>query len=74
MVTAHLPVDIAALKERQLLGDIVEASGVRLRGRGRGRQGVWAAASPGNTSAIRVGYRRWQPPYLRATVMVPERE
>ena len=38
MVTAH--VDIAALKARHPLGDMVEASGVRLRGRGRVRQGV----------------------------------
>ena len=40
MVAAHAPVDIAALKERHPLGDVVEASGVRLRGRGRVRQGV----------------------------------
>ncbi len=40
IVAAHAPVDIAALKERHHLGDIVEASGVRLRGRGRVRQGV----------------------------------
>lgn len=33
-------VDIAALKARHPLGDTVEASGVRLRGRGRVRQGV----------------------------------
>ena len=38
MVTAN--VDIAALKARHPLGDVVEASGVRLRGRGRVRQGV----------------------------------
>ena len=38
MVTAT--VDIAALKVRHPLGDVVEASGVRLRGRGRVRQGV----------------------------------
>ena len=38
MVTAT--VDIAALKARHPLGDVVEASGVRLRGRGRVRQGV----------------------------------
>ena len=38
MVTAN--VDIPALKERHPLGDTVEASGVRLRGRGRVRQGV----------------------------------
>ena len=38
MVTAN--VDIAALKARHLLGDTVEAAGVRLRGRGRVRQGV----------------------------------
>jgi len=40
MVAAHVPVDIAALKERHPLGDVVEGSGVRLRGRGRVRQGV----------------------------------
>ena len=38
MVTAN--VDIAALKARHDLGDTVEAAGVRLRGRGRVRQGV----------------------------------
>ncbi len=38
MVTAN--VDITALKARHSLGDTVEASGVRLRGRGRVRQGV----------------------------------
>ena len=38
MVTVN--VDIAALKARHPLGDAVEASGVRLRGRGRVRQGV----------------------------------
>ena len=38
MVTAN--VDIPALKARHPLGDTVETSGVRLRGRGRVRQGV----------------------------------
>ena len=38
MVTPN--VDIPALKARHPLGDTVEASGVRLRGRGRVRQGV----------------------------------
>ncbi len=38
MVTAS--VDITALKARHPLGDMVEASGIRLRGRGRVRQGV----------------------------------
>ena len=38
MVTAN--VDISALKARHPLGDTVEAAGVRLRGRGRVRQGV----------------------------------
>ena len=38
MVAAN--VDIPALKARHPLGDTVEASGVRLRGRGRVRQGV----------------------------------
>ncbi len=40
MVTANAPVDIPALKARHPLGDTVEATGVRLRGRGRVRQGV----------------------------------
>ena len=40
MVTANATVDIPALKARHPLGDTVEASGVRLRGRGRVRQGV----------------------------------
>ncbi len=40
MAAAHATVDIAALKERYHLGDVVEAAGVRLRGRGRVRQGV----------------------------------
>ena len=38
MVTTN--VDIPALKARHPLGDVVEASGVRLRGKGRVRQGV----------------------------------
>ena len=38
MVTAN--VDITALKARHPLADTVEAAGVRLRGRGRVRQGV----------------------------------
>ena len=40
MVVAHTTVDIPTLKARHSLGDTVEASGVRLRGRGRVRQGV----------------------------------
>ncbi len=40
MTAGYAPVDIAALKERHPLGDVVEAAGVRLRGRGRVRQGV----------------------------------
>ena len=40
MVATHAPVDLAALKERHPLGDVVEAAGVRLHGRGRVRQGV----------------------------------
>ncbi len=40
MVATHAPVDIAALKERHPLGEVVEAAGVRLRGRGRVRQAV----------------------------------
>ncbi len=38
--TAATSVDLAALKERHPLGDVVETAGVRLRGRGRVRQGV----------------------------------
>ena len=38
--TGTTSVDLAALKERHSLGDVVEAAGVRLRGRGRVRQGV----------------------------------
>jgi len=34
------PVDIPALKRRHPLGDVVEAAGVELRGRGRVRQGL----------------------------------
>ncbi len=40
MVLAPARVDIPALKARHALGDVVEESGVRLRGRGRVRQGV----------------------------------
>ena len=40
MVVANETVDIPALKARHPLGGVVEASGVRLRGRGRVRQGV----------------------------------
>ena len=40
MVIANGHVDLDALKSRHPLGDVVEAAGVRLRGRGRVRQGV----------------------------------
>ncbi len=40
MTAAHINVDIAALKRRHQLGDVVEAAGVHLRGRGRVRQGL----------------------------------
>ncbi len=40
MVVANTQVDLAALKSRQSLADVVEAAGVQLRGRGRVRQGV----------------------------------
>ena len=40
MVLAPAHVDIPALKARHPLGDVVEESGIRLRGRGRVRQGV----------------------------------
>ena len=40
MVVANTQVDLEALKSRHPLGDVVEAAGVQLRGRGRVRQGV----------------------------------
>ena len=40
MIASTQSVDIAALKRRYPLGDVVESSGVALRGRGRVRQGV----------------------------------
>ncbi len=40
MVAAHAPVDIAALKRRHPLAEVVEEAGVPLRGRGRVRQAV----------------------------------
>ena len=40
MVVANAPVDLKELKARVSLGDVVEAAGVRLLGRGRVRQGV----------------------------------
>ena len=40
MIVANASVDIPTLKARHPLGDTVEAAGVRLRGRGRVRQGV----------------------------------
>ncbi len=40
MSGTHALVDIPALKRRHPLGHVVEAAGVRLRGRGRVRQGV----------------------------------
>ena len=38
--TASSTVDLAALKRRHLLAEVVEGAGVELRGRGRVRQGV----------------------------------
>lgn len=40
MSAAPARVDIAALKRRHPLGDVVEAAGIELRGRGRVRQGL----------------------------------
>ena len=40
MVVANTQVDLDALKSRHPLGEVVEAAGVQLRGRGRVRQGV----------------------------------
>ena len=39
MVVANATLDIAELKARHPLGDMVEAAGVALRGKGRVRQG-----------------------------------
>ena len=39
-VASTAPVDLAALKRRHLLAEVVEGAGVELRGRGRVRQGV----------------------------------
>ena len=39
-VAGTAPVDLAALKRRHLLAEVVETAGVELRGRGRVRQGV----------------------------------
>ena len=39
-VAGATPVDLAALKRRHLLAEVVETAGVELRGRGRVRQGV----------------------------------
>ena len=39
MVVANASVDIPALKARHPLGDTVEASGVRLQGKGQGPPG-----------------------------------
>lgn len=40
MTTAHVNVDIPALKRRHPLGPVVESAGIELRGRGRVRQGL----------------------------------
>ncbi|MCY4528590.1 MAG: CHC2 zinc finger domain-containing protein, partial [Chloroflexi bacterium] len=40
MVSANATVDIPALKARHPLADVVESAGVKLKGRGRVRQGV----------------------------------
>ena len=40
MVAAHATVDIAKVKARHPVGDVVEAAGIALRGKGRVRQGV----------------------------------
>ena len=40
MVSANATVDISALKARHPLADVVESAGVKLKGRGRVRQGV----------------------------------
>ena len=40
MAVANAPVDLEKVKGRHFLGDVVEAAGIQLRGRGRVRQGV----------------------------------
>ena len=40
MVLAKAQIDLAAVKGRHSLGDVAEAAGMSLRGRGRVRQGV----------------------------------
>ena len=50
MVLANGTVDLVALKARHPLGDAVEAAGVRLRGRGRVRQGVCPFHEEGEAS------------------------
>ena len=50
MVVANGTVDLVALKARHALGDAVEAAGVRLRGRGRVRQGVCPFHDEGEAS------------------------
>ena len=50
MVLANGTVDLVALKARHALGDAVEAAGVRLRGRGRVRQGVCPFHEEGEAS------------------------
>ena len=60
-------VDTPALKARHPLGDAVEASGVRLRGRGRVRQGVCpshaegleATERPAGLQARRTAHTAW---------------
>ncbi len=60
MVGAHAPVDIAALKERHPLGEVVESAGVQLRGRGRVRQGVCPFHDEGEGSfTVYADSQRW---------------
>ena len=53
MVVANASVDIPALKARHPLGDAVEASGVRLRGRGRVPPGRPAPSTTRPRAALR---------------------
>ena len=60
MVVANASVDIPALKARHPLGDTVEAAGVRLRGRGRVRQGVCPFHDEGEGSfTVYADSERW---------------
>ena len=59
MVVANTQVDLEALKSLHPLADVVEAAGVRLRGKGRVRQGVcpFHDEAEGRTDAAAWGWK-----------------